>query len=141
VKSPDIGSFLADGKRVVQILYNLLSNAIGFSSPGQTITVAALRREGEVVFKVIDEGRGIPKEIIDKVFDRFNSNKVGSNHTGAGLGLAIVRSFLELHGGKVLIDSVLGQGTTVTCIFPAPRAHSREQIQDSLRRHGLGKDA
>jgi signal transduction histidine kinase len=141
VKAPEIGSFLADGKRVVQILYNLLSNAIGFSSPGQTITVAALRREGEVVFKVIDEGRGIPKEIIDKVFDRFNSNKVGSNHTGAGLGLAIVRSFLELHGGKVLIDSVPGQGTTVTCIFPAPRAHSREQIQDSLRRHGLGKDA
>ncbi|MBV9218879.1 MAG: PAS-domain containing protein [Methylobacteriaceae bacterium] len=136
-----IGSFIADRTRVLQILFNLLSNAIGFSDPGQTITLAALRRNGEVVFKVIDQGRGIPPEIIDKVFDRFESNTSGSSHTGAGLGLSIVRSFVELHGGKVLINSAPGEGTTVTCVFPAPQAHSREQIEETLRRHGLQFDA
>jgi signal transduction histidine kinase len=114
----NIGSFRADGKRVRQVLFNLLSNAIGFSEPGQTVTLAALRRPSEIVFKVSDRGRGIPPEILDKVFDRFESNTVGSRHRGVGLGLSIVRSFVELHGGRVLIDSAPGEGTTVTCIFP-----------------------
>ena len=52
----DIGSFVADGKRIRQILFNLLSNAIGFSSPGQTIDLAAMRQDGEILFKVTDEG-------------------------------------------------------------------------------------
>ena len=119
VAMDDIGSFRADGKRIRQVLFNLLSNAIGFSSPGQTVTLAALRRSGEIVFKVSDEGRGIPREVLDRVFDRFHSNTIGSRHRGVGLGLSIVRSFVELHGGRVLIDSVPGEGTTVTCIFPA----------------------
>ncbi len=119
VAEDDIGLFVADSKRIRQILFNLLSNAIGFSSAGQTVTLAALRREGEVVFKVSDQGRGIPPEILDRVFDRFESNTVGSRHRGVGLGLAIVRAFVELHGGKVFIDSAPGEGTTVTCVFPA----------------------
>ena len=115
---PDIGSFRADGKRLRQILFNLLSNAIGFSAPGQTVTLAALRRGDEIVFKVSDQGRGIPQDVIAHVFDRFHSNVIGSRHRGVGLGLSIVKSFVELHGGRVLIDSAPGEGTTVTCIFP-----------------------
>lgn len=115
----DLGVFRADGKRVRQILFNLLSNAIGFSSPQQTVTLAALRRGDEIVFKVSDQGRGIPHDILDKVFDRFESRTIGSRHRGVGLGLSIVRSFVELHGGRVHIDSAPGEGTTVTCIFPA----------------------
>jgi signal transduction histidine kinase len=118
VATDNVGSFRADPKRVRQILFNLLSNAIGFSEPGQTVTLAALRRPSEIVFKVSDRGRGIPPEILDKVFDRFESHTVGSRHRGVGLGLSIVRSFVELHGGKILIDSAPGEGTTVTCIFP-----------------------
>ena len=118
VAMPDIGSFKADAKRVRQILFNLLSNAIGFSAPGQTVTLAALRRGSEIVFKVSDQGRGIPREVIAHVFDRFHSNTIGSRHRGVGLGLSIVKSFVELHGGRVLIDSAPGEGTTVTCIFP-----------------------
>jgi signal transduction histidine kinase len=114
-----IGSFIADGKRVRQILFNLLSNAIGFSANGQSVTLAALRRDDEVVFKVSDQGRGIPPSVIDDVFDRFRSETSGSSHRGAGLGLSIVRSLVELHGGRAFIDSALGVGTTVTCIFPA----------------------
>ena len=116
---PEIGSFVADGKRVRQILFNLLSNAIGFSAPGQTVTLAALRRGEDIVFKVSDQGRGIPHDVIAHVFDRFHSNVIGSRHRGVGLGLSIVKSFVELHGGRVLIDSSPGEGTTVTCIFPA----------------------
>ncbi len=122
VAMDNVGSFRGDAKRVRQILFNLLSNAVGFSSPGQTVTLATLRREGEVVFKVTDRGRGIPPEVLARVFDRFESHTAGSRHRGVGLGLSIVRAFMELHGGKVLIDSVPGEGTTVTCVFPAPEA-------------------
>jgi signal transduction histidine kinase len=116
----DIGTFRADGKRVRQILFNLLSNAIGFSDPEQTVTLAAMRRDDDVVFKVSDQGRGIAPEVLDRVFDRFESHTVGSRHRGVGLGLSIVRAFVELHGGEILIDSAPGEGTTVTCIFPVP---------------------
>ncbi|PPD42726.1 MAG: two-component sensor histidine kinase [Methylocystis sp.] len=122
VAMDDVGSFRGDAKRVRQILFNLLSNAIGFSRPGQTVTLAAMRRDDEVVFKVTDRGRGIPPEVLERVFERFESHTAGSRHRGVGLGLSIVRAFMDLHGGKVLIDSAPGEGTTVTCIFPAPAA-------------------
>ncbi|WP_374545753.1 ATP-binding protein [Rhodoblastus sp.] len=118
IAAPDIGGFRADGQRLRQILFNLLSNAIGFSEPGQTVTLAALRRETEIVFKVSDRGRGIPPELLDKVFDRFESHTLNSRHRGVGLGLSIVRAFVELHGGTVRIDSAPGEGTIVTCAFP-----------------------
>ena len=124
VATDDVGSLRADGRRVRQILFNLLSNAIGFSAPGQTVTLAAMRRGGEIVFKVSDRGRGIPAEVLDRVFDRFESHTSGSRHRGPGLGLSIVRALVELHGGRVHIDSALGEGTTVTCIFPIDGAPS-----------------
>ncbi|HEY1943314.1 MAG TPA: ATP-binding protein [Roseiarcus sp.] len=118
VATDDVGSLKADGRRIRQILFNLLSNAIGFSAPGQTVTLAAMRRGSEIVFKVSDRGRGIPSEVLDRVFDRFESHTGGSRHRGPGLGLSIVRALVELHGGRVQIDSALGEGTTVTCMFP-----------------------
>ena len=93
-----------------------------YSQPGQAVTLAALRRGDEIVFKVTDQGRGIPPEVLDRVFDRFNRYAVGARHRGVGIGLSIVRSFVELHGGRVLINSAPGDGTTVTCIFPAQGA-------------------
>ena len=119
VAMPEIGTFRADAKRVRQVLFNLLSNAIGFSSPGQTVTLAAMRRGDEIVFKISDQGRGISEDVIAHVFERFHSNTMNSRHRGVGLGLSIVKSFVELHGGRVLIDSAPGEGTAVTCIFPA----------------------
>jgi signal transduction histidine kinase len=115
----DIGSFTADGKRVRQILFNLLSNAIGFSSAGQTVKVTARKLDGEVTLSVHDDGRGIPDEVRARVFERFESNTLGTRHRGVGLGLSIVRSFVELHGGRVELVSAPGAGTTVTCVFPA----------------------
>jgi len=79
---------------------------------------SARRNDHRVIFTVTDSGPGIPPDVKDKVFDWFESHSHGSRHRGAGLGLSLVRSFVELHGGKVQVDSVVGKGTTVTCDFP-----------------------
>jgi len=113
-----IGSFTADERRLRQVLFNLLSNAIGFSPAGETVTLTAERCPDAVLFSVSDHGPGIPPDAKDKVFEWFESDPRGSQHRGPGLGLTLVRSFVELHGGTVSIDSTLGQGTTVTCAFP-----------------------
>jgi signal transduction histidine kinase len=118
VMTDGVGSLHADVRRVRQVLFNLLSNAINYSEAGQTVTLAAMRRGAEIVFKVSDRGRGIPPEMIDRVFERFETFPNGSRHRGPGLGLSIVRAMVELHGGRVLIDTAPKEGTTVTCIFP-----------------------
>jgi signal transduction histidine kinase len=125
VAMDNVGTFVADGKRIRQVLFNLLSNAIGFSEPGQTVTLAALRRDDEIIFKVTDQGRGIPPEVLEQVFDRFRTHTSGARHRGVGLGLSIVRSLVELHGGHVFIDTAPGEGTTVTCNFPAQGAKAK----------------
>ena len=114
----DIGSFPGDERRIRQVLFNLLANAVGFSPPGATITMTAARRSDAVVFTVTDNGPGIPPEVQGRVFNWFESHSQGSRHRGAGLGLSIVRSFVELHGGTVTLDSVVGRGTRVECSFP-----------------------
>jgi signal transduction histidine kinase len=127
--APNIGSFVADGRRVRQVLYNLLVNAIGFSPPAETITLAAERRKDAVVFRVTDRGPGIPIEMQARVFDRFETHAFGSRHRGTGLGLSIVRSFVELHGGTVSLDSAVGRGTTVVCVFPLDRMYEQRAAE------------
>ena len=114
----DIGAFIADERRLRQILFNLLANAVSFSPPGTTVTFAAERRADVLVFSVTDRGPGIPQEMLEKVFDWFETHSLGSHHRGTGIGLSLVRSFVELHGGAVQIASVVGEGTTVTVSFP-----------------------
>jgi signal transduction histidine kinase len=126
---PNIGNFVGDERRVVQVLYNLLANAVGFSPQDATVVVAARRTDRSVVFTVTDSGPGIPAEVKDKVFDWFESHSQGSRHRGAGLGLSLVRSFVELHGGKVRVDSIVGRGTTVTCDFPIDQAAQRNAAE------------
>ncbi len=121
----NIGSFIGDERRVVQVLYNLLANAIGFSPHDATVVVNAKRTDHSVVFAVTNSGPGIAPDLKDKVFDWFESHSHGSRHRGAGLGLSLVRSFVELHGGKVRVNSTLGKGTTVTCEFPADQTAHR----------------
>jgi signal transduction histidine kinase len=126
IRAPaDIGSFVADGKRLKQILFNLLANAVNFSPAGTAVTLLAERRADAVAFSVSDKGPGIPPEMLEKIFNWFETNSLGSHHRGSGIGLSLVRSFVELHGGTVTIDSSQGEGTTVTCTFPAARAGER----------------
>ncbi len=113
--SPAIGALNADGKRLKQIVLNLVSNALRFSDKGDTITIGADRSEGHVRLWVSDTGRGIPFDAQAQAFDQF----VSGDRAGAGLGLPLVRSFVELHNGWVSLASAPGQGTIVTCHFPA----------------------
>ena len=99
--APDIGSFIADERRIRQILFNLLANAVGFSPPGATVTLSAERRPDAIVFSVTDSGPGIPPEMQDRVFDWFETHSLGSRHRGAGLGpldRALVRRAARRHG-------------------------------------------
>jgi signal transduction histidine kinase len=121
----DIGSFVGDERRVRQVLFNLLANAVSFSPGGATVTLLAQRKPDAVTFSVTDQGPGIPPDLVGRVFDWFESHSLGSQHRGPGIGLSLVRSFVELHGGTVAIDSVVGQGTTVSCSFPSAETAAR----------------
>jgi signal transduction histidine kinase len=114
----DVDGFVADEQRVKQVLYNLMSNAIGFSEVGDTIKLSCQREAGMIVFVVKDQGAGIPEEHQRRVFDRFESRTQGSKHRGAGLGLALVKSLVELHGGDVTLNSTPGKGTEVKVRLP-----------------------
>ena len=115
---PKVDEFVADGRRVTQILYNLLSNAISFSPPGETIVLGCRPEDDMLAFTVEDRGCGIPEEYQPSVFERFESRSRGSHHGGAGLGLSIVKRLVELHGGTVSLASTPGRGTSVKVSLP-----------------------
>jgi two-component system phosphate regulon sensor histidine kinase PhoR len=104
-----------------QAVVNLVDNAINYSSPGQTVWVEAVRQEQKVVIRVRDQGCGISREHLSRIFERFyrvdkaRSRKLG----GTGLGLAIVKHIAQAHGGQVTVDSVIGEGSTFSIHLPA----------------------
>ncbi|WP_187969661.1 sensor histidine kinase [Aquibium microcysteis] len=112
-------AFQADGQRLRQILFNLLSNAANYAPEHSTIVLSCRQKDDRIEFLVHDDGPGMPPEILDAAFKRFEPRANGGRKRGAGLGLAIVKSFVELHGGTVEIDSGRSRGTTVLCRFPA----------------------
>ncbi len=126
---PSIENFVADERRVVQVLYNLLANAVGFSPQSGAITLMAQHNSNSVMFSVTDSGPGMPDEVKNRAFDWFESHANGSRHRGAGLGLSLVRSFVELHGGNVQVDFIVGKGTTVTCSFPIDQTAHRNAAE------------
>jgi signal transduction histidine kinase len=114
----NVENIVGDPVRLEQILVQLLSNAAGFSTPGSTIKMGARKLGENIQLWVADNGRGIEPEFQRKVFDRFQAKPSLGSHRGPGLGLALVKSFTELHGGKVSLVSKLDQGTTVICSLP-----------------------
>ena len=115
-----LGSFQADERKFKQIVVNLLSNAVKFTPDGGKIDVSARRFDGKVEIAVKDTGIGIAPEDHAAVFEEFK--QVGRDYTrkaeGTGLGLALTRRFVELHGGEVRLDSALGKGSTFTISLP-----------------------
>ncbi len=107
----DVTEIMVDEPRMRQVLYNLLSNAVGFSKINGTVHLTCWREAGNIVFRVEDQGIGIPKDQLGRVFQRFESRSRGSEHRGAGLGLSIAKSLVELHGGTIEIASEEGRGT------------------------------
>jgi len=116
--SDDVDEIIADEERLRQLLYNLLSNAVGFSKPNDRVRLSCWLEKGNVVFSIEDQGIGIPKDQMESVFNRFESQSHGSDHRGAGLGLSIVKSLVDLHGGSMSLKSETGKGTTVTVRLP-----------------------
>jgi signal transduction histidine kinase len=107
----------ADRSRVLQVLGNLIGNAVKFTPRGGRITLAADAGAETVRLSVRDTGTGIPAEHLPHVFDRFWKVREGNRH-GAGLGLAIARGIIEAHGGEIQVESTPGAGTTFTLTLP-----------------------
>jgi len=111
--SGDLPNIAADRRRLAEVLQNLLDNAIQYTLPGGQITLSAAHKAHEVVFTVSDTGIGIPKTDQPRIFERFyrvdaaRSREVG----GTGLGLAIAKHLVEVHGGRLWVDSEIGQGS------------------------------
>jgi len=115
-----LGEIVADERKFKQILINLLSNAVKFTPDGGRIDVTARREDGAAVIAVHDTGIGIAAADQGAVFEEFR--QVGRDYTrkqeGTGLGLALTRKFVELHGGRIWVESELGKGTTFTFTIP-----------------------
>jgi signal transduction histidine kinase len=110
----DLGVIRADAKRLGQSLDHLIENALLQTPPGGTVTLTGRRALSEIQLQVSDTGRGIPFHVQAHIFDRF----VGRDRGGPGLGLALVKALIELHGGWVALESEPGQGATFTCHLP-----------------------
>lgn len=115
----NLPAFVADGARIVQVLYNLLSNAVRYSEPGSKVALDVIERAGRILFIVEDEGEGIPEDMISSIFDRFEGRAVAGRQRGAGLGLSIVKTFAHMHGGTISIEKREPKGTRVIVNLPA----------------------
>ncbi|HEY5606839.1 MAG TPA: ATP-binding protein [Alphaproteobacteria bacterium] len=119
----DIGAIVLDERRLKQALFNVLSNAVKFTGSGGAITVSVRRKDDHIIITVTDTGIGISDEDRERIFRRFErGSSPQSRRSGVGLGLSLVKSFVELHGGTVELDSEPGIGTKVTLTLPARRA-------------------
>lgn len=116
--APECPTVLGDERRLKQVLYNLITNAIRFTPAGGEISVSAYPTGGAVALEVSDTGVGIQPEEQEKVFERFRKGSNAGHVKSPGLGLSLVRNFVELHGGTVNLESKVGEGTVVTCLIP-----------------------
>ncbi len=117
---PVAGSVLCDADRVVQALVNLIGNALKFTPPGGTVRVSAVPNDHEVVVAVRDEGRGIPVDEFETIFERFHQVHRADGRTlgGTGLGLPITKAIVERHGGRIWVASELEVGSTFCFTLP-----------------------
>jgi signal transduction histidine kinase len=117
---PSVDLVEGDVRRIRQVVFNLLSNAIKFTPIGGHVDVSAMRQDGEVRVAVSDTGPGIAAEDQARIFEEFQQAKAtdGERREGTGLGLALSRSLVELHGGRIWVESEPGKGSTFTFALP-----------------------
>jgi signal transduction histidine kinase len=127
----DLPELWCDRHRLLQVLENLIGNAVKFTSPGGRITVGAQREPDDVRFWVRDTGAGIASEDLPRVFDRFwQANR--ADRSGVGLGLPIVKGLVEAHGGQVWVDSDPGAGSTFSFTIPIAAAEAQWPLEPGL---------
>jgi len=115
---PDLPEFIADGTRIVQVLYNLLSNAARFSPPGGDIRLSVTHRADRMLFIIEDEGPGLTDELRSAILTRLDTPSAGGRLRGAGLGLSIVRTFVNLHGGTISAEQREPRGSRIIVNLP-----------------------
>jgi signal transduction histidine kinase len=116
---PNVELVEADERRIRQVLFNLLSNAVKFTPPGGNVTVGTAQRNGEVVVSVTDTGPGIAREDQERIFEEFQQTDLGAEQReGTGLGLALSKKLIELHGGRIWVESEPGRGSTFAFALP-----------------------
>ena len=118
---PDVN---ADSKRLVQVLVNLLHNAIKFTPPGGKITLSAQQQDDFIRFAVQDNGAGISADDLPRIFERFYKSDRARTGGGTGLGLAIARHVVEAHSGTIWVESVEGKGSTFQFTIPIAKLSS-----------------
>ena len=111
------GIYILDQPRITQVLDNLLGNALKFTPAGGKITLQVSRLENEVQFSVSDTGPGIPDEALGRIFEPYW--QVQKTRSGMGLGLFIAKTIVESHGGRIWVESTVGQGTTFHFTLPS----------------------
>ncbi|MGE5777223.1 MAG: sensor histidine kinase, partial [Chloroflexota bacterium] len=117
-------ALIGDGDRLAQVFTNLVDNALKFTPAGGQITLSAANAGAEMETSVTDTGKGIPPEALPHLFDRFyqvDRSRAGGEKHGAGLGLAIVQEILQAHGGRIIVRSEVGRGTTFVIRLPLAR--------------------
>ncbi len=113
-----LGTINVDERRIKQVVFNLFSNAIKFTPPDGEIKLVARKSAEEYLITVSDNGKGIAEDMQESIFDRFAKGDTTRQNAGAGLGLSLVKSFIEMHGGYVELQSKESVGTEVTCHLP-----------------------
>jgi signal transduction histidine kinase len=121
--NPDVDVVAGDERRIRQVIFNLLTNAVKFTPPGGSVDVRAKPVNGEVRVSVADTGRGIAGEDLRRIFEEFQQTEAGIEQgEGTGLGLALSKRLVELHGGRIWVDSELGRGSTFVFTLPTKGA-------------------
>ena len=138
--SPEALFFDGDSDRILQVLTNLLSNAIKFSPSASTVRVYTDATADSILLKVVDEGRGIPPEKLDSIFDRFQQVEPSDarQRGGTGLGLAICRSIVQQHSGSIWAQRNLVKGTTLYVMLPRTTRATDISLPASLPPRGEG---
>jgi two-component system, OmpR family, sensor histidine kinase BaeS len=110
---------------VIQILTNIINNALKYTPEGKIVSLSVIEKDELVGFTIKDEGSGIPEEDIPHVFERFyRGDKSRDRKTGGiGIGLSIVKALVDAHNGKIEVNSLLGKGTQVNILFPKEDTH------------------
>jgi signal transduction histidine kinase len=118
----DLDIVTGDERRIRQVIFNLLSNAVKFAPAGGQVGVSATQANGEVTVSVTDTGPGIAAEDLDRIFEEFQQTEAGARQSeGTGLGLALSKRFVEMHGGRIWCESEVGTGSTFVFTLPAGR--------------------
>ncbi len=125
--APGVDLVEGDERRLRQVIFNLLSNAVKFTPEGGEVVVATASRDHEVLISVTDTGPGIRVEDHERIFEEFHQTDVGvQQREGTGLGLALSKRLVELHGGRIWVESEPGHGSRFVFTLPANEAdHAR----------------